>query len=92
MRYIRVAKDKPADPREQGIELAGINLPVPASPDIRVKQERDASPAPRSVSRSPDNDAPAPRPKRERIVGLREEDEPDALAGIISDPRKRSKQ
>ena len=85
MRYIRVAKDKPADPREQGIELAGINLPVPASPDFRVKQERDRSP-------ENDNDAPAPRPKRERIVGLREEDAPDALAGIISDPRKRSKQ
>ena len=61
MKYIRVAKDKPADPRGQGIELAGINLPVPASPDIRVKQERDASPAPRSVSVSPNNDArPAP--------------------------------
>ena len=91
MKYIRVAKDQPADPREQGIELEGINIPVPASPDVRVKQERDGSPAPRSVSVSPDNDAPAPRPKRERIVGLREEDEPDALAGIISDPRKQPK-
>ena len=85
MKYIRVAKDKPADPREQGIELAGINIPVPASPDFRAKQERDGSPA-------NDNDAPAPRPKRMRIVGVREEDAPDALAGIISDPRKRSKQ
>ena len=85
MRYIRVAKDKPADPREQGIELAGINLPVPASPDVRVKQERDGSPA-------NDNDAPAPRPKRERIIGLREDDAPDAPAGIISDPRKQPKQ
>ena len=77
MRYIRVAKDKPADPREQGIELAGINLPVPASPVVRVKRETDAS--------------PPPRRKRERVVGLRQEDEPDALAGIISDPRKQPK-
>ena len=78
MKYIRVAKDKPADPREQGIELAGINIPVPPSPDFRVKQERDGSPA-------NDNDAPAPRPKRERIIGLREDD-------AAADPRNRSKQ
>ena len=78
MRYTRVAKDKPADPREQGIELAGINIPVSASPDLRAKQERDRSPA-------NDNDAPAPRPKRERIIGLREDD-------AAADPRKRSKQ
>ena len=78
MQYIRVAKDKPEDPREQGIELAGINTPVPASPDFRVKQERDRSFA-------NDNDAPSPRPKRERIIDLREDD-------AAADPRKRSKQ
>ena len=76
MKYIRVAKDKPADPREQGIELAGINIPVPASPDFRVKQERDRSPA---------NDAPARRAKRERIIGLRKDD-------AAANPRNHSKQ
>ena len=46
MKYIRVAKDEPADPRDQGIELEGINLPVPASPVVLVKSETDASPPP----------------------------------------------
>ena len=69
MQYIRVGKDKPQDPREQGVELAGINIPVPATPDFLVKQEikQESSPAPAS-------DAPAPRPKRQRVIGLREDD------------------
>ena len=73
MQYIRVGKDKPQDPREQGVELAGINIPVPATPDFlvkqevkeEIKQEPDAAPA---------SDAPAPRPRRQRVIGLREDD------------------
>ena len=61
MQYIHVSKDKPQDPREQAVELAGINIPVPPTPDFRVKQETEASSG---------SDAPALRPKRERIIGL----------------------
>ena len=66
MQYIRVGKEMPQDPREQGVELAGINIPVPATPDFLVKQEIKQEP-----DASPASDAPAPRPKRERVIGLR---------------------
>ena len=81
MQYIRVGKDKAQDPREQGVEIAGINIPVPATPDFLVKQEIKQEP-----DASPASDAPAPRPKRVRVIGLREDDA-DAISAV-----KRSEQ
>ena len=77
MQYIHVAKDTPQDHREQGVELAGINIPVPPTPDFRDTQETDGSSA---------SDAPALLPKRARVVGLS-----DAQADAISSALKRSK-
>ena len=84
MQYIHVAKDKPQDHREQGVELAGINIPVPPTPDFRDTQETDGSSA---------SDAPAllqcveaPCSKRARIMGLS-----DAQADAISSALKRCK-
>ena len=65
MQYIHVAKDNPQDQREQCIDLAGINIPVPPNPDFRVKQEPQDSAS---------SDAPVSCIKRERIIGLKDED------------------
>ena len=81
MQYIHVAQDKTQDHREQGVELAGINIPVPATPDFLVKQEIKQEP-----DAAPASDAPAPRPKRQRVIGLREDDA-DAICAV-----KRSEQ
>ena len=81
MQYIHVAKVKPQDHREQGVELMSINIPVKPTPDFRVKQEIKQEP-----DASPASDAPASRPKRERIIGLRVDDA-DAIGAV-----KRSKQ
>ena len=71
----------PQDPREPGVELAGIHLPVPTTPNFVVKQEIKPEPDASLAS-----DAPASLPKRERIIGLREDDA-DAIGAV-----KRSKQ
>ena len=84
MQYIHVAQDKTQDHREQGVELASINTPVPPTPDFRDTQETDGSSA---------GDAPALLQcvealcsERARIVGLS-----DAQADAISSALKRFK-